>query len=530
MNIHPSVKNVIACLFCAMVCIGAIAQKVTEPPAVISHKYSLYAAYGARVISNEPDQFYMYLFPKFHGRSARKHQIAICDKTSRSITCKTLSLKDDQDFISTFGTGDHFFADYLNNSSKTGCTYGTVQLAKDKDGALEPKPVFSVKNAWMNGISLTSPDGKMHATVLKADIRKEVSRFYVYVYDMDGTEVYHKEVVPSIGGNRMQFEGAFLSNTGEVAILVTSFQVDSKDSVCFQSIFSAIDWVESMKARNTSLHLAIVNDEGIIEKQIPHFSFGDIHSADIVGLKNGNYFIGGYYGPDPFTPTTGYFSCLFDRKSEDLTGTYHYRLPDEQITRTKGCSQFFTIANKIFELDNGQIVMLGENCAICIRNAGYSTIYSCLAGDIVYQTFDQIGESGESQVIRKLQGYARYLAMQRRTSEYFAFSYNFKDLCISFSSFRKGNDIYLLYNNSLSPDDMCYMNDNLSYLNFDNCGNICVRLAKISPNKEVERESVMKCGTRRNYLLNLLLVDDNEVYFNTIAKNAYIIESFSLDE
>lgn len=528
MNIHPSVKNVIVFLLCAIICTSAFAQKVTESPAVISKETHLYGGtYGARLISNEPDRFYMYLFPKFNGWNALKHRIAIYDKTSRTISYKSLNLEDDQDFISTFGTGDYFFADYLNNSRKTGCTYGTARLAKDKGGALEPTPVFSLKKGWMKGISLTSPDGKMHATVLKADIRKESSRFYVYVYDMDGTEVYHKAVIPSISGNHMQFEGAFLSNTGEVAILVTSFQVDSKGPVCFQSIFSAVGWVQSMKARNTSLHLAIVNDEEIIQKQIPHFSFGDIHSADIVGLKNGNYFIGGYYGPDPFTPTTGYFSCLFDRKSEELEGTYHYRLPAEQLTRTDGCSQFFTLANKIYELDNGQIVMLGENCAICIRNVMNSTIYRCLAGDIVYQTFDQTGEGGESQVIRKLQGFARYQSLQRRTSEYFAFDYNFKDFCLSFSSFQKGNDIYLLYNNSLSPDDMFYLNNNMGYVDFDKCREICVRLAKISPNSEVERETVMKCDTHKNFLLNLWLMDDEDVYFSTLAHKSYIIESFS---
>ena len=54
-----------------------------------------------------------------------------------------------------------------------------------------------------------------------------------------------------------------------------------------------------------------------------------------------------------------------------------------------------------------------------------------------------------------------------------------------------------------------------------------MRLAKISPNSEVERESVMKCDTRRNFLLNLWLVDDEEVYFSTLAHKSYIIESFS---
>lgn len=531
MNIYPSVKKFIVFLLCAMVCAGAFAQKVTERPVVIPKENGVYGgSYGARLISNEPDKFYMYLFPKFNGKSSREHRIAIYDKRSRSITYNTLSLKDDQDFISTFGTGDHFFADYLNNSRKTGCTYGTVRLAKDKSGTLEPTPVFSLKKGWMDGISLTSPDGNMHATVLKADVRKESSRFYVYVYDRDGTEVYHKEVVPSISGNHMQFEGAFLSNTGEVAILVTSFEVDSKGPVCFQSIFSAIDWVQSMIARNTSLHLAIVNDGGIIQKQIPHFSFGDIHSADIVGLKNGNYFIGGYYGPDPFARTTGYFSCLFDRKSENLAGTYYHTLPPDQTLQNAGCSRYNILANKIYELDNGQIVMLGENCAICVKNVMNSTQYYCLAGDIVYQTFDQTGEGGESQVIRKLQGFARYRSTQRRTSEYFAFSYNFKDWGLSFSSFRKGNDIYLLYNNSLSPDEMYYMNDMMGNVNFDLCGKMCVALDRISPNNEVERGYVMKCGARRNLFLNLWLVDDDEIYFSTMADKSYVIESFSLDE
>lgn len=150
MSIYPSVKKIIVFLLCAMVCAGAFAQKVTERPVVIPKENGVYGgSYGARLISNEPDKFYMYLFPKFNGKSSREHRIAIYDKRSRSITYNTLSLKDDQDFISTFGTGDHFFADYLNNSRKTGCTYGTVRLAKDKSGTLEPTPVLSLKKGWM---------------------------------------------------------------------------------------------------------------------------------------------------------------------------------------------------------------------------------------------------------------------------------------------------------------------------------------------------------------------------------------------
>lgn len=519
-------KKFIIFLACAMMGTMAWGQKVTKRPVTITKEYN-YVKYGTYLISNEPDKFYMYIFPKFRGgKPALKHQIAIYNKRARSISYKNLTLKDDQYLISLFDEGPYFFADYLNSDRKTGCTYGVAHISKKSPSLLDPVPVFSLKKAYMTGYSIVSSDSSMHATLLAVDFKKASSCFYVFVYDKDGKEVYHKSFTPAVSGKRMIFQGATLSNDGEVALLLTTFDVKDK-MLRFET--------RTDYSQDNSLHISLIKEQDIIEYRIPHFSFGDIHSTDIIRLKNGKYFIGGYYGPDIYTPSSGYFSCIFDPDTEDIVDVHDYTLPDEQAAKDVNAKvarfKYFVYIHHIYELDNGQIVMLGEQCALCTKtvpgiNNTTSTSYIFNASDILYQTFDQSGESSGSHMIRKLQEHMASYRPSMRTSDYCAFSFDIRELGLSFSSFQKGNDIYLLYNNnSSSPDDMCLIQDI-----FDKQKNTCVRLAKISPDSEVVREAVMNCEIRENYFRDLWLVDDNEIYFRTNAHKGYIIESFSLDK
>jgi len=156
-----------------------------------------------------------------------------------------------------------------------------------------------------------------------------------------------------------------------------------------------------------------------------------------------------------------------------------------------------------------------------VGNATY-TEYSNWASDIVYQTFDAKGESERNDMVRKLQSH--------KTGSYFSlenfshFANDFHDIMISYSSFVKGNDIYLVYNNSLDHEGYCSTNP-MEY------GKACMRLAKLSPDGKVDYKTIMKCDTRKSYFQRVVLADDDgSVYICTNGKKGVGVESFDLKD
>ena len=122
---------------------------------------------------------------------------------------------------------------------------------------------------------------------------------------------------------------------------------------------------------NSSLHIAQLTDSELTEYRIPHFSFGEIHSAGILQLDNGSCFIGGYYGEAASKPSIGYFSCIFDPNSENIVETHNYMLPEEQKAQDKHMFlihlKYRIFVQDIVRLENGKIVMLGEHRAYAVQ-------------------------------------------------------------------------------------------------------------------------------------------------------------------
>lgn len=95
---------------------------------------------------------------------------------------------------------------------------------------------------------------------------------------------------------------------------------------------------------------------------------------------------------------------------------------------------------------------------------------------------------------------------------------------ISFYPFVRGNDIYLIYNNSLEVDKYC----NPTAMNY---GKTCMRLAKLSPDGQVDYKTIMKCDTRKSFFKQFWLADGNgTVYICTNGKQGYGIESFEIKD
>ena len=526
-------KKVILFALCFVMAFGASAQMINKKFVPIKDVDMYYN--GFVVLENDADQFSTYLYPRrdrksvFHKKMV-EHNIAVFNKNKRSFTYHKVVFSNPHFLETVFDTGDDYFAAYTYDEKKS-TVYCTGHLPKTGTQNARTKARLTIPSQAVWSTRVESPDGNMHAVILLAPFKKTPPKIYVFVYDSKGEEVSFKEFTPSTRSSYFAFSNASLSNNGDVTMLFISYDRKGKQGFNGFSLPLSNAIIPKMgDPKNTSLHIAQLSDGELTEYRIPHFSFGEIHSARIFQFDNGTCFIGGYYGEDATRPSVGYFSCIFDPNSENILDTHNYMLPEEQKAQDKHMFmvhlKYRIYVQDIVRLENGKIVMLGEHRAYDVQSSRMgnttTTYYSNWASDIVYQTFDSNGECERNDMVRKLQSYNTGYYIPLDTYSKIAFS--FPDFMISFFPFVRGNDIYLVYNNSLEHDKYC----NPVPMNY---GKNCMRLSKLSDDGKVDYKTIMKCDTRKSYIKSLMLADeDGTVYICTSGKQGYGIESFQIKD
>lgn len=498
----------VLCVLCAGFC---SAQEINASGVTIKN-YSAYN-YDFVPLENNSDYFSAYISPKRVSKKDFKHQIAIYDKGSNTMSLKTITPSGDYLPITVFPAEDKNLGIYWIYNKKIGFTISTAELPLADPGTIHATTRLTIPAQNMDNFAAQSPDGTKHAVALMAFPKKEMPFFHVLIYDKSGNELAHSTFTPKISGTQYDYQDMVVSNEGEVTLLLRSAEKKGKN------------------IQNTSIHIAIVSNDGeVTEYRVPAASFGEIHSSKLLLMKNGKRFIGGYYGETASKPSTGYFSYIFDPTTEDIVDEHHYALPSEQCAKNQIMLvmnfHYKIMAHNIFELDNGNIVMLGEHRAWCrcTQQTGnmVSTYYAQRTSDIVYQTFNGAGESDDSRMIRKLQIANSGSAPQELESS-FNYGHSYEDLGLSFSAFQRGNNIYLVYNNNANDPDGESHIDVLSY------GKSCIRFTTISENGEAEKKSIRKCDVKKNFFQTIWMVDENNVYFGTEGKPGYQIESMSIE-
>ncbi len=461
-------------------------------------------------LENQSDYFSAYIAPKTLSKKDFRHQLAIYNKNGRTITFKSLAITEEYYPISVFPAGDQNFGLFYNYERKTGFTIATAGIPLDAATTLNFKHRLTLPAKDLEWYAGQSPDGSKHAVVLISMTKKELPTCHVFIYDQTGDEMAYQSFVPQINGDEYEYQDVAISNNGEVTVLLLA----------------------TGKKTGTALHIACItaNNE-LTEYRIPPTAFGGIHSAKMLLLKNGKHFIGGYYGETDSKPSIGYFSYIFDPNTEDIVEEHHYALPSGQCAKNQIMLvmnfKYKILARNIFELDNGEIVMLGEHRAWCRctqQTGNLTTVYYVnRASDIVYQHFNGEGESDSDncKMIRKLQEVNSNRPPTMREMSWNT-NHSYEDFGISYYAFQKGNDIYLVYNNNIEPDKECALN----VLNY---GKTCVRLTKIAGDGEVTKKVVMRCDTKKNFFQNVWMVDGDNVYFGTDGKPGYQIEGMSIE-
>lgn len=526
-------KKVILLFLCIVITMGLSAQMVNKKFVLMKDIDMFYN--GSVILENDAEQFSAYLYPRVEKKSMfhkkmLEHQIAVFNKKKRSFTYHQVRFSTPHFLQTAFDTGDDIFATYTYYKKKN-TIYCTSHLPKDGTPNAQTKIRLTIPSSIDWSTRIESPDGKLHAVIILAAFKKNPPKVYVFVYDSKGEEVNFNEFSPSTASPYFAFSNAVLSNNGDVTMLFISYERQGNQGFNGFSMPLSNALISKFNdPKNTSLHVVQLIDGEVIEYPIPHFNFGEIHSAGIFQLDNGTYFFGGYYGEKAANPSIGYFSCIFDPNSENNIETHNYMLPQEQQAQDKHMVllhlKYRTYVQDIVRLENGKIVMLGEHRAYAVQSSRMgntiTTYYSNWASDIVYQTFDTNGECERNDMVRKLQSYNTVSYIPLETFSKIAFS--FPDYMISYYPFVRGNDIYLVYNNNLEHDQYC----NPVPMNY---GKTCIRLAKLSADGKVDYLTIMKCGVRKSFFQSLMLVDDNgTVHICTNGKQGYGIESFEIKE
>ncbi|MBP5710079.1 MAG: hypothetical protein J6W84_03795 [Bacteroidales bacterium] len=459
--------------------------------------------YAAETISADANSFNIYSYP--HAKKGKIHSIWTYNKESNTLDYNELTVPKDYEPVFTYRVGDKFFSTYFQTTKKAGVNLITAFIPKN-GGEIEYNTRLNIKlgkDEYVEKRSAESPDGKKHAMLFYVVSKKgTVAQMRILVYDESGKEILNKIVAPEMYGETFSLNNISVTNDGEVAVLLLTGER------------------KNWKFITTAIQLVICNSAYVESVGAP-FEDGIIYHMQVCPLKNGNYFIGGYYLSPKALTTDGFFHCFVDTKTMEVSKIVAQPLSKEQIAPNKLVNittmlNFNTQNRLIEQLEDGSIMMVGEHYGAYYVYTNNGSYYVYNFENIIYQHFDSDGELLAAPMLKKHQVFANSLGKN---------GVKFTDFHISVSPFVAGNDVYLLYNDSQSnfkSGDGATANAALV-----TAGANCTVLAKLSDSGP-ETKLVMLPDNKSRQVNEVLHCDGNNVYFYTSGLKQTILHHFTL--
>lgn len=506
-------KNITLSLISLLLFVGLMpslqAQTATASSGPVVMNFSK-EHYDHAVLSNNDQQLVAYCSPIWQKLKKCYHSIVTYDKTSNITSSRVLDLSSDYKRLVAFDAGDSYFVAYSRYPKSTEFEFSTTSIPKDcaNDYTVTPRTIFSLdidRNGYVQSFVAESADHTKHAIVFVGINKKEMAdKFYFYVYDDAGREVLSKILAPEIYGDSFSVEDLAVTNEGEVLLLMRTGTQD--------------------KTGSSSIHL-LTCTQGGSKSYVERTPFGEIQSMRLLVLKNGNYFVGGYCAEEQEKPTSEYFSCIFNKKLGNFEPVKHFKLPEDQKPKHEYMLLYFiryyTHCAALHELDNGEVMMLGEHRAMVIET-GQGTTYYHYARDIVYQHFNTNGESLRAKKLAKYQA----CQFEKGAGNNDATWYTYDKLGISFSSFVSGNSVYVLYQDH--QDNFNKKDGSTMYSTITTRAKSCTVLARLDDDG-AEMKMVMTAGKAKRTLHNLWLFDGKEIWYGMYNLKDYTLEHSELN-
>ncbi len=364
-------------------------------------------------------------------------------------------------------------------------------------------------------VSVVSPDQSKYCSMIVFYDKNGLKKFYIIVFDNEGNILWEKTEDYTInakdadaltGDTRYQFMNTFISNDGKIYVVYRIYDEWSKEEK--KEIFLKRDALLSENNFKVTSINVLLFSENEFYQQVENTDFGRIQSFEACLTREGNLFLGGYFAnPGNIKKTTGVFTLLFNKKldlvSKKITPLEADFMPDNFFGYEQevfGKYDFVTRAAKIYELENGNFVMLSEQ--VYLRGDEH------FIKNIIANTFMNDGFLIKTTVIPNAfdfdNDYASLFSVVR---------------IFTFSSFCEGNDIYIFHNgnkkNFLEPEEKWLT---LDENNYKSC---TVLLTKLSEDGNYQTKMVLP-PYKKPYLIHSAFAhNDKTAYVLLFLGNGY---------
>lgn len=338
--------------------------------------------------------------------------------------------------------------------------------------------------------------------------KKTIKTIYVIVYNSKFEIDWMQEFNPDFALKQTDIADVKVTNNGKALLLLNTFNAEKR------------------KQFNHELQLISLYKDNDLAKFTALTGFGIIQSMKMLVLKNGNYFVAGYYTEKQNATTSGYFTYTFDpRKEKQVLTSYNYKFNETYKEReatgfaepAKPNNSYDLKCDYLWEFPNDFVVMLGEQylATTTVDPKKKTTTYNYFLKNVFYHQFALDGVHAGYDIFSKPQ---------------FGTSLNpftdFQDLGLSYSAFLNGTTVYLMYNEHISRFNKEDVSQLITF-NSNYKKEACLALVKI--NKIGDISKIMLMPPIKDIYYNKLWFSDGwNMIFGLSTKKTYDLEKIQI--
>jgi hypothetical protein len=443
-------------------------------------------------------------------------QLILYSKDNKEIQTLELSVPDGNNYITSRILEDEVVHFYFLNNVKTRTIQlntaitGIPESASDSK-SLKPKMEFSynVDPKTTTNAFFSESNDKNYFSICLTTLNelKSINKIYVVVYNKKLEIEWMQEFQPDFKTKQTEISDFKVTNAGKALLLLNTFNSVKK------------------KQTNHELQLVSMFKDNDFTKFTSNCDFGIIQSMKLLVLKNGKYFVAGYYAEKPATNSAGYVTYTFDpRKEKEVLTKYVTKFNDNYKEKealgygepTKINTDYNLKCDYLWELPNDFVVMLGEQFleTKVVDPKKEITTYTYYCKNLFYHQFGLDGINAGYEVYPKPQVGISFSPIQ-----------DIHQLGLSYSAFLDGSTVYLLHNDHISR----FIDKEDLFNSYDNQTTkegilVLTRIKKIG---YVESKFIMQ-STKDMYYQNVWFSDPGKIVFGLVTKKTYNLEQFEI--
>lgn len=478
------------------------------------------------IINDGESGFTAYCGPISSVKKFYHHAIITYDKASNTLSSQELVLPGKTFRIMATDLGDSYFVTYAHYPKWTRYEYVTSIIPKSQSTTnVTPTKRLTFETDRFGNVReyvAKSQNGKYSAVLLiNLSKRSQVDDSHFFVYDKNGKEIVSE---------------SFSSEIADAYFDVADFKISDKGTVIF--LFRTGE-KKMNKLQAKRLQILTYENNKFSANQNIDFTDVVVNSARMCLLKDGNIFIGGYTAKSAKKQEIGYFATTYNPTEGAFEAVHSYKFTKDEQPGSQALfgslvpALFHVICTDIMQLENGNVMMLGEHTAqlevISQNQNTTTTTYKHFTYHIGYETFKPDGTCLTGDTLQMLYRKAGRDATYSCSSSNEVMSQKYSAIGLSHSAFVKGNDVYVLYTDH--EKNLPSHNDSgpLADL-FIKRGKSCLIMAKLNALDAPKYQLVYLAGKNKKAMNKLWLFDGKNIYVGSNNAKTYWLDHFQLQD